>query len=561
MRTFARVTALGCALAFGASFALTGCGSANNDFEPKITNINKVVSAENVLAYMLTVDTDEPTTVSVQVTPDDTTVTPWTVQGPTPAAKQNNVIIAGLRASSHYTLEVTVTDAGGRTAVDDSQAIDTDALPTDMPPITVVKSDPTQMQPGFTLFDIFSWLPSGGTDNTSGWLVMVDEEGKVVWYAHTPNRPEDSRLMPDGNIGYSYAGEDPNDSSKETAGFIELDGMSEVNKQWIASALPGITIPDKAIKVDVDAMHHEVYPMPNGDYLTLAPEMRKIGQSQCPNYSGTLNVVGDDIVEFDPSTGDIVHKVSEFDFLDPCRRTNKGFEAGFWNKLYGGITTQDWTHSNAVIYDAARKLVIVSIRHQDWLVGLKWPPSGNAHNDVAWLLGSEGNPGDYGTYPHFTPTGTPFAWQYHQHGPEVEANGDIEVFDNGNLRPGTDPTDPNNLPYSRAVRFQLDTNAMTIKQKWQYKSPDGNGGVLYCPFLGDVRQQANGDVLATFGGAVDPPSDNIAAPTEKKFGRIVEFNRTNNDAVVFQVEVRDPATSNFKSYSIYRANRITGFPR
>ena len=411
MRTFARLTALSCFLALGSSFAATGCGSSadnNSPAGPKILSVQPTVSPENVLAYTLTVDTDKETTISVKVTPDDTSVDPWTIAGPATAAMQNQVVIAGLRAESKYALEVTATDAGGRSAVDDSQTLTTDPLPAELPPIKVTNNDPSRMAPGNTLFDIFGWVPGGGPDLQSGWLVMLDPDGQVVWYAHTHNRAEDARLMPDGNIGYSYAGED-ND------GFIELDQTSQQVNQWVASALPSKKVPAGAIKVNVDSIHHEVFPMPNGNYLTLAPEMRQIDQTTCPNYTGTLNVVADDIVEFDPKTGDVVNKVSEFDFLDPCRRTDHGFEAGFWDTLYGGITTQDMTHSNAVIYDAKRKMVLVSVRHQDWVIGLSWPPSGNAQNDVAWLLGPEGTTGDYGSYKHFTPQGSPFDWQYHQH--------------------------------------------------------------------------------------------------------------------------------------------------
>jgi hypothetical protein len=537
---------------------VTGCGSSadnNSPAGPKILSVQRTVSPENVLAYTLTVDTDKETTIAVKVTPDDTSVDPWTVDGPATAGVENAVVIAGLREKSKYALEITATDAGGRTAVDDSQSITTDPLPADMPPIKVTKNDPARMASGYTLFDIFGWVPGAGTDLQSGWLVMLDADGQVVWYAHTHNRPEDSRLMPDGNIGYSYAGQD-ND------GFIELDAMSEVANQWVASALPSTKVPDGAIKVDVDSIHHEVFPMPNGNYLTLAPEMRQIDQTTCPNYSGTLNVVGDDIVEFDPKTGAIVNKVSEFDFLDPCRRTDHGFEAGFWNTLYGGITTQDWTHSNAVIYDAKRKLVLVSVRHQDWVAGLSWPPSGSPKNDVAWLLGPEGNAGDYGTYKHFTSQGASFDWQYHEHAPMMMKNGDILLFDNGNLRPGTnfDPNDAQgdaDLPYSRVVQFHIDTQAMTISQVWDWKAPDGNGGYLYCPFIGDADELDNGDVLATFGGVVDPPSDKIAASTEKKFGRIVELVPGSNDDIVYQVDVSDPTDS----YSIYRAERVKGFLR
>jgi hypothetical protein len=140
--------------------------------------------------------------------------------------------------------------------------------------------------------------------------------------------------------------------------------------------------------VDVDSMHHEVFPLPNGNFLTLASEMRTIDPSTCPSYTDTFNVVGDDVVEFSPDTGKVVQSISLFDVLDPCRRTDHGFAGNFWDEHYGGITTKDWTHSNGVVYDAARQLALVSVRHQDWLVGLHFTLGGGADSGK---LASRGN--------------------------------------------------------------------------------------------------------------------------------------------------------------------------
>lgn len=544
-------------VAIGSCAGLTGCGAP--PAEPEITRVQLTVSPKNVLAYALALDVDRPATAVAKVTPSDTGIDPWTVEGPTDAAEQIQLVIAGLRAESTYALEITVKDGDGQTVVDSSHSITTDDLPDAFPPIEVEKRDAKRMQAGFTLFDVFGWLPSGGTDRTSGWLVIVDGAGEVVWYAHTSDRPEDARLLPSGNIGYSYV-------AKDAEGFVELDRMSRQKRRWVATKL-GNKPPDGAIPVDVDAIHHEVVPLPNGNFLALTATMKKLGPTDCSSYTEPLNVVGDAIVEFSPKTGKVAHEVSLFDILDPCRRTDHGFAGGFWNERYGGITTKDWTHSNGIAYDRERKLAIVSVRHQDWLVGLKWPPTGNKASDsVAWLLGDEGSQGDYRSYKSFSKTGTPFAWQYHQHAPEVMKNGDILLFDNGNLRPGTnfDPNDAagdKDRPYSRVVQYHIDTSKMTVRQVWQWKAPLASGGSMYCPFVGDADTLENGNVLATFGGAVASPSKSIADPANRKWGRLVEIARGTKDEIVWDLRVRDPSTSSFKSYTVYRAERISGFPR
>ena len=189
----------GCLFALGLTPALVGCGSSSSPdtsaAAPKIKSVQLTVSTENVLAYLLSVETDPGTTVKVDVTPDDTSVAPWTVEGPADASTKSDIVIAGLRAENKYSLKITVTDANGHTAVDDSHSITTDPLPATMPPIDVKTSDPKRMAGGYTLFDVFRWVPGAGTDNNFGWLIILDPEGQVVWYAITHNRPEDARLL------------------------------------------------------------------------------------------------------------------------------------------------------------------------------------------------------------------------------------------------------------------------------------------------------------------------------------------------------------------------------
>jgi arylsulfate sulfotransferase len=553
-----------CLCTLGSALAVSACGSSSGGSSLSIQSIQLTQSVHCVLAYKLEVKTNANATLSVTVTPKDTSVQPWTVTSTSPASKDNIVAIAGMRANKEYDLKITASGDSG-SATDNSQKITTDQLPSDLPPIKKVAVDSSKMAPGFTYFGVITWLPSG-QPAASGWLVMLDNEGNIVWYYQTPSYPgggwgggpQDVRLLPDGNVGYGHEG--------SIDGFTEVDPLGNTVKSWVATGMPNMTAPAGTIPVNIDSMHHAAYPLPNGDFLTLTSELRNTGSQNCA--SATQNFVGDDAVEFKPD-GTVVKKVSEFDILDPCRKRTAAqlqldYATGYWNAYYGGITTQDWTHSNAVVYDQPRGLAIVSVRHQDVIIGIDWKPGDAADTGkVAWLFGDEENPGDFSKYPHFTSTGTPFGWTYHQHGVVVFDNGDLGAFDNGNLRPGTDPSDPNNLPYSRVVEFSLDTTNMTTQQVWEYKAPDPyrSGGVMYCPFFGIVQKLSNGDMLADFGGGVEPPSDAIKDPSERKFAQIVEVEPQSNNKVVFDVQVKDPAQTNFTGYSVYRARRITGFLR
>ena len=329
-------------------------------------------------------------------------------------------------------MTVTATDSSGNAATDDSQSIDTSALPDSFPPLTVNSTQPDAMAPGYTLFTVFQWAAGEHAPADGSWLVLLDASGAVVWYQQLSERAEDARLLENGNILFNYS----------DVGAAEIDAQGNYARRIVATAT-GADLPDGAVGVDLDSLHHEVSVLPNGHYLFLSTERRTITTTQCPDYTpptgDSLEVVGDVVVEADPDTGEVIASVSAFDDLNPCRRTDHDFNSNFWDARYGGVTTQDWTHGNAVFYDADEGLVFASYRHQDWIVAYHWQPGGGGNTgDLAFLVGDEGSPGDYGTNPGLTPTGDPFDWFYHQHAPERTPDGTLLMFDNGNLRPGTE---------------------------------------------------------------------------------------------------------------------------
>ncbi len=115
--------------------------------------------------------------------------------------------------------------------------------------------------------------------------------------------------------------------------------------------------------------------------------------------------------------------------------------------------------------------------------------------DLLWRLGPGGD---------FTLSG-PGELQYHQHAVEVQDDGSLMLYDNGNDRPGTDPNSPdvNQRPYSRAVLFDLDEANKTVTQQWEMRSVI-DGRPLYAWFVGDADHQPNGNVLIDNGGIIDP---------------------------------------------------------
>jgi hypothetical protein len=525
---------------------------------PVISNVLLAESTGSVLVWLLEFDTDEGATVEVDVTGAGGEA--WTLTGDPIPATAHSLVIAGLMADTAYDISVRATDAADNTGTHDD-SFTTGPLPSGLPPVSFLSSDPSRMAEGFTVFNVFRWLSGENAPDATSWIIAVDADGQIVWYATLPHRNGDVKLRDNGNLLYTY----------QDRGVVELDVMGNEVQRWYASNLFEEPVPG-AIPVESDSMHHEILELPNGNFLTLGSELRVYGPDEavdCPGWglaSGEVNnVVGDTIVELDPATGEIVQSISTFDDLDPCRRTTGGFMGGFWNAHYGGMTTRDWTHGNAVFYDEMLGQVIVSLRHSDWIVAYDYTPGDPAASGgVAWILGPEGEVGDYGSHASFTPMGADFEWGYHTHAPEITSTGDILFFDNGNTRPGTnfDPADAMgdaDLPFSRAVSFTLDTGAMTATQSWEYRADNGSGGTRYAPFVGDADELDNGNVLVTYGGLVEPPSEAIADPANRKAAYIAEVE--NDGTVVFEIEVRDPAATEFTGYTVYRSERLVGFPR
>ncbi|MGH9450807.1 MAG: aryl-sulfate sulfotransferase, partial [Terriglobia bacterium] len=192
----------------------------------------------------------------------------------------------------------------------------------------------------------------------------------------------------------------------------------------------------------------------------------------------------------------------------------------------------DWTHSNAVLYSPDDGDLILSMRHQNWVIKIDYE-DGHGTGNILWRLGFGGD---------FTLQGgdSPIDWQYAQHaillfGPASAGIFQLGLFDNGNDRivdSAGDLCGTAGQPacYSRLPIFQINETAKTADIVWQYKLP------VFSDFGGYVQPLANGDV--EFDEA--QPSPNSAA--------VFEVTNTTSPQVVWQM--------NITNQNAYRAFRI-----
>jgi len=497
------------------------------------------------LAALLSVTTDVPTQVEVRIA--DSTHEWSVVADKELKTVHERVPILGLRPGREHTITVTVRDSKGQsTSTSKPFRYTTPALPIGFPPIQVTTSKPERMASGLTLFTINA--PKFGDV-----LVMLDAAGEVVWYFRDPKMavPEYRSFIafpqPSGTLLLIV----------DREALLEIDMLGNVLNGWSATGRgQAISGP---IPIPIDSFHHDIVPLPHGDpadFVVLSTEVRTL-----PNYPSSVltisetdpeaDVVGDKIVEF-RRDGTIVREFKLLDLLDPYRMCYDSL-GGFWSDFYQR-RTRDWSHANGIAYSASDDSYLVTLRHQDVVLKLD-----RATGSVKWLLGDPARwvaPWDRLL---LVPSGAGLAWPYHLHAPQIEPDGRMLVFDNGNSR--AIPPAPSmafSESYSRAVEFTVAAASGTVRQDWAYGSPPpgtGQAPSFYTAFAGSARHLAEtGNVLICDGARIASPA------TGQTYARIAEVTHEGSSELVFEVLIRD-ASSEARSYWVYRAERIPSFYR
>jgi hypothetical protein len=206
--------------------------------------------------------------------------------------------------------------------------------------------------------------------------------------------------------------------------------------------------------------HHATSIIPNGDVMFLTREYRDVAEKE-----GTFEWQGDRIVVLDVETNQEQWSWSTFDHysMEDYDTFHQNYRA-------------DWTHGNASYYHPPTNAVYFSSRHLSRITKIDW-----ATKEIVWNMGT-----------NLTTQDCDFGNNLfsYQHSPEVQSDGNIVLFDNGNRRDGI-PADPATA-YSRAVEIKLNGDpANSAEIVWEWTTP------LYCPSTGDADRLAIGTTLVT----------------------------------------------------------------
>jgi hypothetical protein len=250
--------------------------------------------------------------------------------------------------------------------------------------------------------------------------------------------------------------------------------------------------------------HHEVITLPNGNLLALGSDFRPLE----PPTARFDQIAGDVMIELTPDLEE-VWRWSTFDHLDPTR-INPVPEAAFpVRDPREGDDALDWTHCNGLEYDPRDGSVLLSSRHQSWIMKIDL-----ASGELLWRLGDEGD--------FALPEGR---WFYFQHSPQWQADGTLLLYDNGIGNPNLEPA----AVRSRPLILALDEAAMTATIVWE----ETRSAPVIAFAAGDADRMSNGHILVT------DSSIEVNPPTFFPFyGRIRELVQDSQDDVWgFEVDV------------------------
>jgi len=497
------------------------------------------------LMAIIEVDATTPVVVALEVNDGERE---WVWRPKMRPAEHQKVVLLGMHPDLRHEIVVRLEDSTHQ-LFDRSEPLEftTPPLPEYFPPLQTTISKPEQMEPGYTLFPVNVW--DNKVDRMDyGYMIMLDAEGRVVWYLDTGHRTASIEVMKNGHLLYNHA---------RYRRIIEIDLTGKVIRQWHAANV-GAAPNEDSIPVDCDTLHHEVLPTENDRFLALSTKMRRLKdyypEPDNLRTRAEADVVGDEIVEFG-ADGKVLRKLNLFDHLDTTRLGNGAF-GNFWNNKYeetGVKNTEDWSHANAIVRTDEPDWIILSLRHQDCLVKMNF-----ATGEIRWILGDPAGWESPWKEKLLSKVGD-WTWPYHQHGPQLTSRGTLLMYDNGNYRaipPAENTIGEDN--FSRVLELEIDEQEMTVQKVWEYRGDNKGHQPFYTPFYGEADElPKTGNILITDGGHIELkggiPSDII--PSDYQWARLLEITHETPAELVWEVKVASPPERKV-GWSIYRSERI-----
>lgn len=423
---------------------LGGCKRAA--LEPQLSEIPELhgtslsPNPDNLLSYVLSCRTAKARCVSVDVLRDS--VLDYTTPAFDVIADSVAVPLVGLRPQQLYTLRLNLASISGEIRAF-TLSLTTPPLPpeVELPPLVLLHADEPSVR--YVLLGI---TPARGGKS---YAVIVDRDAVPVWYREFRDAVADFQKQPDGR----YTAWSSTDGTPSV--FHQFDIMGRITSSFRASS-------------GLETGPHELRLTESG-YVLFGIEFRTMDLT---TYGGLPNAsVRGIVVEWHRSSQPF--RWNTFDHFSVADAAP--------DIPLTTSTVNPW-HGNAIEIDSDGNL-LVSFRNMDEITKIN-----SNTGAIIWRMGGRRN--------QFAFLNDLLNGFSHQHGIRRLANGNVILFDNGNLH---------SPPQSRAVEYRLDEVNRTATLVWEYRpSPP-----LYAFALGFAQRLPNGNTLVCFGTAqriieVDP---------------------------------------------------------
>lgn len=434
--------------------------------------------------------------------------------------KGQTVTILGLYPDYANQVELIYTDKQGKERGHSSLEIKTGSLTGIYLPrqFNVWKIDASQMELGMNLVN-----SPGESEADTSVPYMVDADGCIRWVLDWRNHPT-----------LNHAGLQCGLHRLKNGNYVTGDAN---NHQLVEVDVLGNVVNTCDLKSFGFTYHHEVRETEEGKWIVA------ITNTQAKLANSNQSRILDHMAEFDPAIGELT-KVWDFvQMLDSSRMVRADQDIP-GSDVYGQ-SKSNWLHNNGVDlfengdmlctarwmgtfrFTRSGSIKWVIAPHDRWKEPFKkylltpLDRNGNAITDQEVLNGKKVHPD--------------FDWVWGVHCPVVLSNGHVMFFDNGYCRNYESQHD---TYYSRAVEYEIDEKAMTIRQVWEF------GKELGMPYYAnaisgvqELKQTGNRLFCPGTGGP-----------------HIVEVNPKTQE-IVFDLEVKSNSNMAF-----HRANRISLYP-
>ncbi|HVP55759.1 MAG TPA: aryl-sulfate sulfotransferase [Candidatus Eisenbacteria bacterium] len=455
-----------------------------------------VTATGNPLVAQYTISPPAAATVVVEFGPDVSYAFHTSPQASNSSGNPVTILVAGMKQNTLYHMRAVITYSDGFVQVDSDHAFQTGSIPPErIPAMKVTTTNGAAPASGIELMS----LTIGNANQLLA--LATDPAGNVIWYYdYDPalGIPQPIKQMPNGHMRIVlYNPGAPGGVVRE----VDLAGniVSQFDYNQLSQKLH-----NAGYNLQIYSIDHDFLQLPNGHLLLLLTDTRTF--TDLPGYPGQTVVLGNAVVDLD-TNGNPVWVWDAFDHLDVNRHP---------------LLFPDWTHANALQYSADDGSLLISLRHQSWILKLDYQ-NGSGSGDVLWKLGYQGD---------FTLSSSLDSdWFYAQHdaniiSPNSTGNIRLAMFDNGDVRPvdssGTlcaGYVQP--YCYSTAAIFQVNETDRTASRWWSFTTP-------YSSWGGTTRVLPNSDIFV---------DETVPADLNLIGARIVEVTQSPNPAVIWQLEV------------------------